>query len=553
MKSLLRATVDDFLLLPVGGLLAIVWANVAPESYFSITRPLVFWVNDVAMTLFFALITQEVLEQVMPGWCAPQLAAVAASGRRRGRRHRDAALVYLLYVNWRYELVLDAGWPVAAAIDIAVVYVLVKALFRRHPAVAFVLVVAIAVDVIGLAVVASRQHLVHVEAGGALLMLIALALAAAMRLQRVRPFWPFLLLCGPLSWWTLYISGINPALALVPVMLFVKHTPRSLALFEDRPHTAHQSITHFEHVFRYPVHAVLFLFGLVNAGVLLAAYGTGTWAVLVAALIGKPLGLLIGTGAGLALGLQLPRGLHWRDLAVVALATAGGFAFALFFATAVYPAGPLLAELKLGAILSGIGVPVTIATAWFAGVGRFRRSTPDRTSARVGHAVAGVALALLLPQSTHAHDRDDVTLVFERHVKAYLDLRERAREDVAPEHIIDPRIREISGVLLAARIREMRPHAAEGDVFSEPMAALIRERLHRAFDAIEVDVMIEPLYPEGLPAANAARINSGCAKDVLIVPPVGVLAALPPVPGVLWVSSLRTRPRALGRRSRHRR
>ena len=505
MKSLLRYAVDDFLLLPVGGLLAVVWANVAPESYFSITRPLLFWVNDVAMTLFFALITQEVLEQAMPGgalhsWRRWLLPVAAAAGAIAG-----TALIYLLYVHWRYELVLDAGWPVAAAIDVAVVYVLVKALFRRHPAVAFVLVVAIAVDVIGLAVVASRRHLVHVEAGGALLMLIALALAAAMRLQRVRPFWPFLLLCGPLSWGALYISGINPALALVPVMLFVTHTPRSLALFEDRPHTAHQSITHFEHVFRYPVHAVLFLFGLVNAGVLLTAYGTGTWAVLVAALIGKPLGVLMGTAAGLALGLQLPRGLHGRDLAVVALATAGGFAFALFFATAVYPAGPLLAELKLGAILSGVGVPVTIAAAWFAGVGRFHRSTPGRTSARVGHAVAAVALALLLPHSTHAQGSGDVTLVFDRQVNAYLDLRGRAREDVAPEHMIAPRIREIGGALLAARIREMRPHAAEGDVFSEPMVALIRERLHRAFDASEVDVMVEALYSEGLPAAHSGR------------------------------------------------
>jgi hypothetical protein len=58
---------------------------------------------------------------------------------------------------------------------------------------------------------------------------------------------------------------------------------------------------------------------------------------------------------------------------VVALATAGGFAFALFFATAVYPMGPILSELKLGAIVSGLGVPLTVLAAWRWRVGVFAR------------------------------------------------------------------------------------------------------------------------------------------------------------------------------------
>jgi Na+/H+ antiporter NhaA len=118
---------------------------------------------------------------------------------------------------------------------------------------------------------------------------------------------------------------------------------------------------------------VLFLFGLVNAGVLLAGYGTGTWALVAAALVGKPLGLMLGTALAVALGLRLPRGLHWRDVAIVALATCGGFAFALFFATAVFPIGPVLGELKLGAIITGIGVPVAIFAAWRWKIGRFGR------------------------------------------------------------------------------------------------------------------------------------------------------------------------------------
>jgi NhaA family Na+:H+ antiporter len=373
MQALLRSTVDHFLLLPLGGLIALVWANLAPESYFTVAQRLTFWINDVAMALFFAVVAQEVYEEFMPGgalyhWRRWLLAVVAALGSMAG-----AGLVYLAYVFGHYELVLRDGWPVATAIDVAVAYVLVRSLFRRrHPAVPFVLLVAVAANVIGLAVVASRQHLVHVDAGGVTLLFVALGVAAVMRMGKVDSFWPYLLVIGPMLWWAAYSVGLNPALALIPLVPFLRHTPRSLVMFEDAPHSAHDSPTHFEHVFLYPSHVVLFLFGLVNAGVILSGYGTGTWAIVTAALVGKPLGLLAATAAGIAVGLHLPRGLHWRDLAVVALATTGGFAFALFFATAVYPMGPILGELKLGAIVSGIGVPLTILAAWRWHIGVFK-------------------------------------------------------------------------------------------------------------------------------------------------------------------------------------
>ena len=370
MKAL-RFAVDHFLLLPIGGLIALVWANAAPESYFSAAQSLTFWVNDVGMAFFFALVAQEVVEAILPGgplhsWRRWMLPIVAAGGALLG-----SAIVYLGYVNWRYELVLRQGWPVATAIDIAVVYVLVRSLFRRHAAVPFVLLVAIVANLVGLIAVTWRQSEMPVDAQGAVIMTVAVGLALALRVVSVRSFWPYILGAGPLAWWALYVSGINPALALVPIVPFIRHAPRSLTLFEDRPHSAHDSPTHFEHVFKYPVHVVLFMFGLVNAGVLLSGYGTGTWALLTAALIGKPLGILAAIAVGVALGLHLPRGLHWRDLAVMALATCGGFAFALFFATAVYPMGPALGELKLGAIVSGIGVPLAILAARFWRVGRF--------------------------------------------------------------------------------------------------------------------------------------------------------------------------------------
>ena len=66
-------------------------------------------------------------------------------------------------------------------------------------------------------------------------MAAAIALAFAFRRMKVRTFWPYLAICGPLSWWALYLDGFHPALALVPIVPFLPHVPRSLDAFAETP------------------------------------------------------------------------------------------------------------------------------------------------------------------------------------------------------------------------------------------------------------------------------------------------------------------------------
>jgi len=54
-------------LLPLGGFIALVWANTGPESNFRFTYAISFAVNDVAMVFFFEPITNEVFEATAPG------------------------------------------------------------------------------------------------------------------------------------------------------------------------------------------------------------------------------------------------------------------------------------------------------------------------------------------------------------------------------------------------------------------------------------------------------------------------------------------------------
>jgi NhaA family Na+:H+ antiporter len=133
----------------------------------------------------------------------------------------------------------------------------------------------------------------------------------------------------------------------------------------------HRTASHFEYVFEYPVQVVAFLFGLVNAGVLLRGFDTGTWAVLAASLAGRPLGILAAVGIAVAAGLPLPRQIGWRELIVIALAASPSLTFGLFFATAVFPDGPLLIQTKIGAISTAAGVLLALAASRLLRVGRF--------------------------------------------------------------------------------------------------------------------------------------------------------------------------------------
>ena len=369
VTAALAFVVDHYLLLPIGVLFALVWANTAGEGYFRFAHALRLPVNDVGMALFIGVITEEVLEAVMPGgalyrWRRTLLPVVAALGGVLG-----ATAVYLLYLQSHYEFMLLDGWPVAAALDVAFAYFIAKAIFpRREGPIAFLLLIAVVSDALGVVSIAMWFPADDGYPAALGLMAVAVAVAAWLRAARIDRIWLYLITSGALSWLACYWSGISPALALVPIVPFLPHRPRGLDLFVEAPPTAPRR---FEHVVKYPVQVVLLFYGLVNGGVVLAGETPGAWAVLTAALIGRPIGILASVALGMAAGLRLPAHLQWRELIVVSLAASAGFTFALFFATAIMPPGPLLGELKLGALSTAAGALVALATARILRVGRF--------------------------------------------------------------------------------------------------------------------------------------------------------------------------------------
>jgi NhaA family Na+:H+ antiporter len=363
---------EHLLLLPLGALIALVWVHTAPESYYRFTLAIAFVVNDVAMVFFFALMTKEVVEATIPGGVLhplrrallPIVASVGATA--------VPALIYVRVAVLLDEPMLAAlGWPVSLVTDLAVCFFVAKLVFRSHPAVPFLLLLGIASDMIGIAILAAVSASSERHIAGLPILAGGMAIAYGLRRARVRSFWPYLLVAGGISWFGFFWSGVHPALALVPIIPFLPPAARDPGFFVDALPTAKDTLSRFEVWWRYPAQAALFFFGLVNAGVSIGAFEIGALALPIAVIVGRPLGVLLGVGLALLCGLPLPHRIGWRELIVVGLIASIGFSLGLFVSGGLFPVGPLRSEMSIGVLLGLVGAPLALVAARLLRVGLF--------------------------------------------------------------------------------------------------------------------------------------------------------------------------------------
>lgn len=372
-----RLVIDNSLLLILGAVAALVWANLDYEAYEHWAHQLHFPVNDIAMAFFFALAAKEVFEALLPGGAlsSPRRAAMPVLAAIGGMV--APALIYVAIVRAAGTPGLERGWAIPCATDIAFSYLAIITVFNRsHPAIPFLLFLAICDDALGLIILAvfyptGVVSLLYLVAW----MAPAMALAWFMRRRNVQSYTPYIFGAGALSWAGLYFGGLHPALALVPIVTLMPHARRDMGIFHEHEDERTDTLSRFEHDFKVPVQIVLLFFGFANAGVPLSAAGTVTWAVLGALLIGKPLGVVAAVRLGEALGFERAPELNYRVMTIVGVAVGIGFTVALFFATAAFPEGATLNQAKMGALLSFVALPLTILAARAFGL------TAGRTSA----------------------------------------------------------------------------------------------------------------------------------------------------------------------------
>jgi Na+:H+ antiporter, NhaA family len=313
-----------------------------------IAKPLLLWINDGLMAVFFLLVGLEIKREVADGelssWHRAALPAVAAAGGIAG-----PALLYLL-LN-ADSPATQRGWAIPTATDIAFALGVLTLLGARAPATLKVLLLALAIiDDLGAIFIIALFYtedlsLLSLLVGGAGVLLLA-----ALNLLGVKRLAPYLLI-GVAIWVCVLKSGIHATLAGVAVALFIP-----LGDAKESP------LRHLEHMLHpWVSFAIMPIFAFANAGVsfaevsladLLAPLPLG---IAVGLFIGKQVGVFATSWAAIKLGLcRLPPGVSWSALYGVSLLTGIGFTMSLFIGSLAFGDPAHAAGIRLGVFLGSI-------------------------------------------------------------------------------------------------------------------------------------------------------------------------------------------------------
>lgn len=320
-------------------------------------KPLILWINDGLMAVFFLLVGLELKRELVVGHLSSlqkaSLPAIAALGGMV-----MPALVFALF-NRGDEVALR-GWAVPTATDIAFALGVLALLGNRVPPAlkAFLLSIAI-FDDLGAVIVIALFY--TAELSGLALGIAALCVLGLWLLNRFGVTRPaaYILLGIPL-WVAVLKSGVHATLAGVVLAMFIP--------LRDGADGDHSPAGHLEHILHpWVAFGVLPVFAFANAGVPLAGFGLSDVAhpvplgIMAGLFLGKQAGVLGFSWLAVKLGLaQRPGDVDWKALYGTALLCGVGFTMSLFIASLAFgeaQVGWLGLErlgILLGSLVSGI-------------------------------------------------------------------------------------------------------------------------------------------------------------------------------------------------------
>lgn len=349
-----------------GVVLALIWANVSPENYHHIVHTPIFgeyisfhWlVNDIFMVFFFAIAGVEIVNSLSPGGALnPIKKAVTPLMATAGGVIGPIGLFFVLNMVMGEPAFLN-GWGICTATDIALAWLIARIVFgRNHPAVKFLLLLAVADDAIGLIIIAVFYPDPNnpVEPMWLLLVLLAMVIAYILNKKGVQNYWFYILIAGGLSWFGMHSAHLHPALSLIFIVPFL---PRTGVIVKG--HSAHSledavgssTLANFEHQIAPFVDFGLILFGLTNAGVAFSGITDLTWIIFIALVVGKTLGISLFTYLATLMTFKLPDGMHARDVLVAGIIGGMGLTVALFVSNEAFVDLHLQGAAKMGALFT---------------------------------------------------------------------------------------------------------------------------------------------------------------------------------------------------------
>lgn len=316
-------------------------------SAFSIDKPLLLWVNDGLMAIFFFLvgleIKREVLEGKLSSFDRASLPLVAAVGGMA-----VPALIFVA-VNWSVPQNLD-GWAIPSATDIAFALGILALLGPGVPAALKVFLLGIAIiDDLGAILAIAIFYTSDLSLASLAFSAVGLGVLFAMNRLGVRQITPYTLI-GLIVWAGVLKSGVHATLAGVLIALMIPMRDKH----GDSP------LEHAEHgLFPWVSYLIMPLFAFVNAGVSLNGLALSDLleplpiGIVLGLFVGKQIGVMSFTWLSVRTGLcRLPDNITWHQTYGVACLTGIGFTMSLFIGTLAFDTQEQLNAVRLGVLMA---------------------------------------------------------------------------------------------------------------------------------------------------------------------------------------------------------
>ncbi|EKT4505599.1 TPA: Na+/H+ antiporter NhaA [Pseudomonas putida] len=301
----------------------------------NIAKPLLLWINDGLMALFFLLIGLEVKREVVDGHLSkPSQVILPATAAVGGMV--VPALIYW-FIN-RDNPAAVAGWAIPTATDIAFALGVLALLGKRVPVSLKLFLMTLAIiDDLGAIIVIALFYSGTLSSVSLLLAAACLVVLVAMNRLGVVKLGPYMIV-GLILWVCVLKSGVHATLAGVALALCIPLRTRNA---ESSPLLALEHALH-----PWVAYAILPIFAFANAGVSLAGMTVDSFThpvpmgITVGLLLGKTVGVFGLTWVAVKLRLAaLPAGAGWGQILGVAILCGIGFTMSLFVGSLAFAPG----------------------------------------------------------------------------------------------------------------------------------------------------------------------------------------------------------------------
>lgn len=368
---------------------------------FAMSGSLHFWVNDALMTVFFLVVGMEIRREIHQGALSDlrqaSLPLIAAAG--------GVLIPALIYFTLNQEPSLRQGWAVPTATDIAFAVGVLALLGKSIPSNVRILLLAVAIidDIVAVLIIAFFYS-GGLDFSGLWYVLFGVILVIAWQRLGIASAYAYLI-PGAVLWFGVLKMGAHPTLAgvilglMTPVyarsmledpltqvetnMERIRHQNQSSELDESVLLQSIENIRQAQREMLPPVarvqmqlhpwvsFVIMPVFALANAGVSFQGIDITTtaaqsvmWGIVLALVVGKPLGIFIMCRMAVALKIcQLPDGVSWSGVLLVGLLAGIGFTMSIFIGTLAFNDEALLGAAKLGVLIASL-LAAVIGLLW---------------------------------------------------------------------------------------------------------------------------------------------------------------------------------------------